>query len=324
MVKQEFWFRRVDLISWRILLEDFETAYRQIRAGQGIQLPTTTTPYTEWAARLTSATSAGALHAEVEYWASPAGASVAPLPRDRAAQGNGTMNSAAVASAKLDPKETRILLEEIPAIYGVRINDVLLTALVRALSAWTGYNDFLIDIEGLGREPVFEGVDLWRTIGWFTPVYPVLLQAGGREIADTLKSVQRQLAGVPNHGVGYSALRYLSKSPEISARMRAIPTAEIAFLYQGRSALSFNDSSIVAALAKESSGTAHSSNTQLSHLLSINTAIVAGELCSDWIYSTQNYKRETIQTLAQSHLHALRSLVQTSRSEKQAIVPVSV
>src|SRR4029453_3910609 len=93
----------------------------------------------------------------------------------------------------------------------------------------------LIDLEGHGREEIVEGVDLSRTVGWFTTIFPVLLQLEPTAaLADALKSVKEQLRHLPKRGIGYGVLRYLSQDTEISEKLRTLPQAEVCFNYLGR------------------------------------------------------------------------------------------
>ena len=120
-------------------------------------------------------------------------------------------------SVSLSAEETRALLQEVPEAYHTQINDVLLTALVQAFSRWTGARSLLVDLEGHGREEIFEDVDLSRTVGWFTTIFPVLLESGGGfHPGNALKSVKEQLRRIPNRGIGYGLLRYLSRDADIS------------------------------------------------------------------------------------------------------------
>ncbi|MCC1705883.1 hypothetical protein KSI34_24965, partial [Salmonella enterica subsp. enterica serovar Indiana] len=87
-------------------------------------------------------------------------------------------------------------------------NDLLLTALVRVISRWSGQAGALIQLEGHGREDLFDTLDLSRTVGWFTSLFPVRLQAHG-DLSSAIKSIKEQLRAVPDKGVGYGLLRYL-------------------------------------------------------------------------------------------------------------------
>ena len=68
------------------------------------------------------------------------------------------------------------MLQNVPAAYNTQINDVLLTALLRAWNKWSGSRVLFTNLEGHGRENLFEDVDLSRTVGWFTSIFPVRLE----------------------------------------------------------------------------------------------------------------------------------------------------
>ena len=112
------------------------------------------------------------------------------------------------ARIRLDAEHTRQLLQDAPAAYRTQVNDLLLTALARVISRWSGQAAALIQLEGHGREDLFDDVDLTRTVGWFTSLFPVRLQADG-ELSTAIKSVKEQLRAVPDKGLGYGLLRYL-------------------------------------------------------------------------------------------------------------------
>ncbi len=93
-------------------------------------------------------------------------------------------------------------------MFRARVDDVLLAALGRVLCGWTGAGRVLVDVEGHGREELFDGVDVSRTVGWFTSVYPVALEDDADPVV-LLKRTKEALRAVPNRGVGFGALRYL-------------------------------------------------------------------------------------------------------------------
>ncbi|MCA1682247.1 MAG: condensation domain-containing protein, partial [Actinobacteria bacterium] len=157
----------VDGVSWRILLEDLETAYWQVVRGRTARLGTKTTSFREWAQRLAEHTAAGGFDGELEYWAGGSQGCDPVLPVDGV--GANTVASTGSVTVRLDPEETRALLQDVPGVYRTQVNDVLLSALGRVL----------VDLEGHGREDLFDGVDLSRTVGWFTTMFPVALDIPG-------------------------------------------------------------------------------------------------------------------------------------------------
>src|SRR5205085_1408577 len=222
----------VDGVSWRILLEDLEVAYRQASGGQAIHLPAKTTSFRDWALRLVDHVASGGLDDQLGWWAE-LGDGAAALPRDR--EGANTIASTRALAVHLDPDETRALLSDVPGVYRTQINDVLLAALGRALCRFGGSDRVLVDLEGHGREDVLPGVDLSRTVGWFTTLFPVALDlAGDGGWASTLKSVKEQLRAVPGRGLGYGALRYLREGIPGAEGLAGGPEAEVSFNYLGQ------------------------------------------------------------------------------------------
>src|ERR671924_940404 len=120
------------------------------------------------------------------------------------------MGTAGRLTLRLPAALTEGLLRRVAAAFHAGINHVLLTALALAIAQWCRRRGrgssaaVLIDVEGHGREEVFADVDLTRTVGWFTTIYPVLLdlrQAAG--LGEALKVIKEQLRGVPQRGIGY-------------------------------------------------------------------------------------------------------------------------
>jgi amino acid adenylation domain-containing protein/non-ribosomal peptide synthase protein (TIGR01720 family) len=202
----------VDGVSWRVLLEDLAAAYR------GQPLPPRTTSWKRWAERLNAF--ASEVTGELPYWLSLPSLQSLPSfpPTDPEAE-----------PVELSTGATRALLKEAPDAYHTQVNDLLLAALARAC----GESTLLVDLEGHGREEIFPGVDLSRTVGWFTTTFPVALTlppaAGPRE---SILAVKETLRAVPRRGLGYGLLRYVN--PETSERLAALPEPQVSFNYLGQ------------------------------------------------------------------------------------------
>jgi non-ribosomal peptide synthase protein (TIGR01720 family) len=166
-----------------------------------------------------------------------------------------------------------------------------------------------IDLEGHGREEIIEGVDLSRTVGWFTTIFPVLLQL---EPAATpgaaLKSVQEQLCSIPTRGIGYGMLRYLSQDVEVTEKLRAFPPAEVCFNYLGRIAQGGSGSGFLGP-ARETRGLHRGQSGNRRYVLEINARLVGDQLQCDWSYSERIHRHDTIEGLARGFLEALRTLI---------------
>ncbi|MES1243275.1 MAG: amino acid adenylation domain-containing protein [Acidobacteriota bacterium] len=307
----------LDGISWRLLLEDFETLY----AGAG-PLPAKTTSFKQWIARLAGHARSPEAAAEAGWWLDERFRLSAPLPVDLPGPRDpGREASSRTVARTLDADETRALLQEIHGAYQTRIDDVLRTALVEAFAGWTGHRRLLVDLESHGREHPFEDVDLSRTIGWFTAMYPVLLDlegnAGPGEALIAMKEQLRRLP--PGSGLGYGVLRYLGDESQ-AARLHGLPRAEVLFNYLGQmggqmgSADPETEGLALFAQAPEPGGPALDPRGARSHLLEINAVVLDGRLRAEWTYSADRHRRETVERLADAFFDSLRGLVAHCRN----------
>ena len=215
----------------------------RLQVEQAVALGAKTSSYREWAEALVAEAERGLGAAEEQYWTAVAGAQVMEIPGGNS-DGGGTVGSARRVEVGLSAERTRELLQEVPAAYNTQINDVLVTALARTLSWWTTRAHrsengagaaVLVEMEGHGREEVSQSrVDVSRTVGWFTSIYPVVLESrAAEEVGAALKRVKEQLRAVPRRGLGYGLLRYLG-SGEVSARLREMRRAQVGFNYLGQ------------------------------------------------------------------------------------------
>ncbi|MEB3217400.1 MAG: amino acid adenylation domain-containing protein [Nostocales cyanobacterium 94392] len=299
----------VDGVSWRILLEDLTTAYDQILQGVNIQLVAKTTSFQDWSYRLQNYAQEQKLRLELKYWLQKSDTFATVLPVDYAYEKSAnTVGSSKIVSVSLSREQTRNLLQDVPSVYNTQINDVLLTALVQTFAQWGGCNSLLVDLEGHGREDLFEDVDLSRTVGWFTSVFPVRLKLEDSiHPGEALKSVKEQLREIPQRGIGYGILRYLSDDQTIREQLQALPQAEISFNYLGQfDQTQFGDGW---KFAQESNGEIHSPLGQRSHLLEIDGLIINGRLQLDWRYSQNIHRQSSVENLANYYLQTLEAII---------------
>jgi amino acid adenylation domain-containing protein/non-ribosomal peptide synthase protein (TIGR01720 family) len=301
----------VDGVSWRILVDDFQTAYEQISQSQKIQLPVKTTSFKQWSERLQEYAHSPALYSEIDYWQKTV-KSFTPLSIDYPG-GENTNATARTISVNLSRQETQALLQDVPAAYRTQINDVLLAALVQTFSQLTGQPSLLIDLEGHGREEVFDGIDLSRTVGWFTSIFPVFLDIEkASNLGEALLTVKEQLRNIPQRGFGYGVLRYLSSYGEITEAWQ-LYQPEVVFNYLGQLDQVLPESSLFK-LTQEYAGIQQSLQGCRTHLLELNGSISQGRLQMNWTYSENLHRHSTIEELAQGFLSALRAIIAHSQS----------
>ncbi|HEV2736021.1 MAG TPA: amino acid adenylation domain-containing protein [Longimicrobiaceae bacterium] len=302
----------VDGVSWRALLEDLETAYRKLARGEPLSLPAKTASYRSWAERLAEY-AGGAPLAEAAFWRDVVAPGAAALPVDDAG-GDNTEGSARTVTVTLDHEETRALLTEVPRAYHTRVDEVLLAALAQAAGGWTDGGPLLLDLEAHGREELFDGVDLSRTVGGFTSIYPVRLEvAPGAEAGEALRTVKEQLRRVPRQGIGWGLLRYASFDADTARALAEAPRPQLAFNYLGQ----FDAGRSADALFRittESAGPARAAANPRTHLLEVNAAVADGELRVGWTYGAGVHREEVVRALAGRFLDALRGIMAHCRS----------
>ncbi|NVZ51279.1 non-ribosomal peptide synthetase, partial [Pseudomonas sp. B6002] len=285
----------VDGVSWRILLEDLQQAYRNAA------LPAKTSAYQHWAQRLQA--HAQTLEAQLPYW--QAQSLDADLPCDNP-QGGLQNRLGTQLETRFNAEDTRQLLQDAPAAYRTQVNDLLLTALARVIGRWSGQAAALIQLEGHGREDLFDDVDLTRTVGWFTSLFPVRLQADG-ELSSAIKAVKEQLRAIPDKGVGYGLLRYMGTSESRQA-LAGLAVPRITFNYLGQFDRQFDDSALFVP-ATQGSGQAQDAEAPLANWLTVEGQVYGGELSLSWGFSREMFQAATIERLADDYRRELLALI---------------
>ncbi|WP_460111359.1 non-ribosomal peptide synthetase [Pseudomonas sp. S3_H04] len=297
----------VDGVSWRILFEDLQNAYRQILAGNPVQLPAKTSAVKAWAAALQDYAASPALKTELSFWQQQLQGASAALPYDHP-HGGQQHDQALTIRSKLDKALTRQLLQDAPQAYRTQVNDLLLTALARVMVRWTGDDSALVLLEGHGREDLFDSIDLTRTVGWFTSVFPVRLSPVA-ELGGSLKHVKEQLRAIPHKGIGFGALAHLGAAPSREA-LQGLPAPRLTFNYLGQFDGSFNaaDEALFAPTS-EAGGAEVNMQGPLGNPLALNGKVFGGELDLSWTYSGAMFDAATIQRLADDYVQELTALI---------------
>lgn len=216
-----------------------------------------------------------------------------------------------------------------PTVTRAAVDEVLLSAFGLAVTAWqreTGRTGGapLVTVEGHGRQQdLLPGVDLSRTVGWFTSLHPVRLDlgdtditealAGGAAAGQVLRRTKERLRAVRNGGIGYGLLRYLN--PRTWKRLADVPAPQLGFNYLGRFSTAEPDRDapwgVVAELA--GSGGGYDPRTPLAHAVEVNALTQDGptgsELIANWTWATGLLTEQQVTDLAERWFDALRALV---------------
>ncbi|WP_324607026.1 non-ribosomal peptide synthetase [Streptomyces griseus] len=313
----------VDGVSWSVLLPDLRAAREAVAAGKDPELAPVGTPWRRWAELLAGQTAARS--GERAHW-ERALALPAPVLADRPLDpARDTAGAARRLTRTLSADITGPLLDRVPGALNASVHEVLVTALAIALEHRAHHRGgeadagVLIDVEGHGRQEIAEGLDLSRTVGWFTTIRPARLRPGvddwgalwegGPEAGRVLRTVKEQLRDVPDEGVGYGLLRHLD--PEAGPRLAGLAQAPVLLNYLGRAEESGGDWSP----APETDVVrAEGADLPLSHLLEIN-AVVRREadgprLTTVWTWPGRLLSEADVRSCADTWFRAVRALTE--------------
>lgn len=284
----------IDGVSWRIILNDLQQSLDPASTGGTINRGHKTTSYRQWGALLSEFAKSEEVLSQLQYWKNVC-STYRPLPCDIDSSPV-TYESAEIHTVSLSRVLTKKLLSRANRAYHTEINDLLLTALVRAFSDIMKGAPLLVGLEGHGREYFTDDVDLSHSVGWFTTLFPVALSLeGAGQVGESIKSVKEQLRRIPARGIGYGLLAYdLNNSRGDSV----LPNNwDVSFNYLGQFDNSISsDSRITGAL--EPVGEAFSRETILKEKIGIVASVTSGELTFFWTYSTNQFYSKTIEQLA--------------------------
>lgn len=289
----------VDGVSWRILLEDLQCGYAQSRSSQAITFAPKTDSFQRWAQEIERFSSSESVLADQTYWSDVLKQAGSAFPRDTDVVGPNLYGDSETIHTALSLEETSRLLTESHQAYDTEVNDLLLTALGRALPPQPGNRQALIALEGHGREQLDVELDLGRTVGWFTCWHPFLLPSGEGGLGEQIKQVRQALRGVPKRGLSFGILRYLTP-PYLEPGLRATCRPQLSFNYLGQ--FGARDDSPLD-FAPESSGSAISPRLTRVHDLDIVGMVTAGRLSLAITFSPQHHHRKSVHRL----LDAFRS-----------------
>jgi len=291
----------IDGVSWRILLEDIDSAYRACSAGESVVLPAPTSSFGAWSEALTAYAESAEMQSQRDYWS--AQSRPVPGPVSRRASGSASEGATRTLTQRLSPATTEALLRGVHDAYRTRINDLLVAALALALTEGTGSTTAGFDLEGHGREPVAAGLDLSRTLGWFTSIRPLRVEIpASRDLGATLMTVKEQLRAAPHNGVGYGVLQYLNEG-------RTSPGSPVVFNYLGQTDRLAPDSMLFASEGA-SIGASHDPAAVRPYPLEIIAEVTGGSLTTTWGYAEEDVPTQIVQSLGDAFQSALRALIE--------------
>ena len=302
----------IDGVSWRILFDDFQRIHKQLVSQSEVTLPEKTSSFQLCSQALQQYRKSDAFQEQQNYWAH--------LVKQFSDDGLGSNHHSPIRQREMIPielskKQTGLLLS-LSKINSFQINDILLSALYVAHTKWTNNTQLFLDLELHGRETCLDTIDSSRTIGWFTSLFPVLLELSEKECnldADEIdyitciQSIKKQCEALPDGGIGYGLLKYSENNKKYQ---QDYPTPAIMFNYFGQMEASIARNGLFMQSRNVFSNTVSTQNI-FPHLIEINMLVHQGKLQGKILY---NQDKLTVGEIASFTKHFKNCLEQLIKS----------
>ena len=280
----------IDGVSWRILLSDLQNIYQQKERTEKITFPPPTSPVPQWIDYLAKED----FQSSYTEWRKIIEASKdLPIPINPPPGSSNLMGDASTVTLNLSKEETKKLLTKVPLQYRIQVEELLLAALSRTITKWTGQQGLALQLEGHGRGQQNEKIDLSRTIGWLTSLYPVVLPTHYRQEKDeSLKATKEALRTLPDGGLTSEILT---------------PLPLLRFNYLGQTDQILGSNSIFKR-ASESTGIARHPKDPRDIIFEINALVTDHCLTVHWIYHPSFHPEDLLNNLLQNFVIEIQSL----------------
>ena len=289
----------VDGVSWRIILEDLFTAYEAMENGSHVSFPQKTASLKDWYEKLVSIKNSENVMKEKDFWNSYADFRF-ELPVDTETEDWSTASRSSV-KGYINEEETSKLLTDANKTYNTSAEDLLVTALAKTVKDWAGLCEIVIEMENNGRN--LEGINVARTLGWFTAMYPLKICIDGDDTGEQIKQIKESIREVPQNGVGYGILKYLTEAnTKIDERM-----TELRFNYLGRFDKESDNHMFTYSHLKTGSETCLTN--AMTAKLEINCMVVNGRFEFEVLYNNKAYKEETMSGFRDRYMSNLKNII---------------
>lgn len=298
----------IDGISWRILMDDILKVYKQLAADNVCSLPAKSSSFKKWVIKTQKYASSKNFCKQVNFWRDIRNSFILPIDFQK---GPNIESSNRILYKTLDFNLTQGLLKVVPKSFQVDINEILLTALFQTISEWSGQSEVLLDLEGHGREEVIDSVNVSRTIGWFTGLFPIALKSQAKTLKACLLEIQTLVRKTPMQGIGYGILNFLGNNTKIINLKN-----DIRFNYLGQFDNDLKDDQLFVSVQEPICPQSDPKNHR-THLLIIECWVIRGQFHFAWNYSENFHHFKTVERLATAFNQVLVSLMQKTKNNNK-------
>ncbi|WP_160647979.1 non-ribosomal peptide synthetase [Chengkuizengella marina] len=289
----------IDGVSWRIVLEDLNILLNQQGDMKDLALPLKTYSYKEWANELNKY-SEQSFSEEKEFWGNILNKqSLFPVDYDT---GPDLIANAKSIYGELSKEMVSQLTVKIREMYGMEFNELLIASLVLTIKKTTKLDDITLEVERHGREPISDDMDVSRTMGWFTSIYPIHFKISEIDFQSNLKYLKETLRSIPNHGFNFGILKYLKK--ELNHSNQKL----VRFNYLGDF-----DNLLDSKLLKVSNfdhGSDIGTKNKRSSIIDVDAMILNGKLRMNISYSNNRFKDDTMTLFQETYIEILKDILE--------------
>ncbi|WP_434306253.1 amino acid adenylation domain-containing protein [Clostridium botulinum] len=288
----------IDGVSWRVILDDFITILKQLDEGSKIRLPLKTHSYKEWSEALQTYRR-NDFSEEVGHWKSILDKEIS-YNMDYNNEED-IVETSNILSKEIDEETFSSLIQKVDEIYNIDLNEALIIGLVLTLNKLTKKDEIIVELERHGREAINDYVDVSRTVGWFTSMYPAYFSIEHEDIEDNIKSLKEQFRNIPNNGFNYSILKFLNKE------LKGQESKYLRFNYLGdfdniidKEKLNISDIEF---------GLCSDNKNSLTALIDIAAIIINKKLKVTAEYSKRRFKDEIVEKFIESYIETLKLIL---------------
>ncbi len=309
-----------DGLSLMTILEDAAAVYNQFQRNELISLPPKTSSLKEWSEKIYAYSNSSEFLKEIDYWRKIESTPIALLPKDTTFNEERHKYDVAISETLLFENETKVLLKNVNQRFNTDTKDLLATAFGAAVKEWTGTDNILIDYKIHGREDIFDGIDVSRTVGWFATEFPAILDMTKLEDLPTqIISIRDMFKNVPGRGLGYETLREVTL-PENKKELKLNLHPEILFNYSGDFAGRTNEDFQGFSISPLYKNLNESPESERKYTFIIELMILEGNLNATLHYNEHQYFESTMKELLdkfKKYLYEITKLGIESKFQKE-------
>ncbi|HDY86194.1 MAG TPA: amino acid adenylation domain-containing protein [Methylophaga aminisulfidivorans] len=303
----------VDAYSWQLMAQDLNNCFEQLVAGNKLELPAKLSSYQSKGDYLHASAESGKFLPELEYWVQQLNPQGLGMSYDEEVDGLATAEDVSYQNFNLSEEDTRDLFTVCKSHFATEINELLLSAMYMGLRRWRDTQSYRVFITNHGRQPSHSKEDYSHTVGWFIHRYPVRFDFAIDDLSELIKQIDGTLNSVPNDGLGYGVLRYLSKEPSL-LELDNNQDFKINFNFQGKLGAATMEAPSLEFREEDVGSLNHPEmNTDLSSSLSFSGSVYGQKLYLWFAYDSRTFKKASMDKLAALVKESLLEIIWLSR-----------